>query len=44
MVKNTCRRLSEDSRILRFFRHRGPLGKSHFFANFTKVYFFGLNP
>ena len=44
MFKNTCRRISEDSRILRFFRHCGPLGTIlSFLANFVTVYFVGLN-
>ena len=30
MLNNTSMRFSEDSRILRCFRHRRPLGKSHF--------------
>ena len=36
MLKNTCRRISEDARILRFFRHRGPLRQFHFLQILSK--------
>ena len=36
MLKNTCRRISEDSRILIFFHHCGPLGKSNFWQILPK--------
>ena len=42
MLKNTSMRILEDSRIVRFFGHRGPLGKISFLANFFKVYSVGL--
>ena len=43
ILKNTSWHILEDSRILRFFRHRIPLGKISFSANFIEVYVVGLN-
>ena len=51
MLKNTSRRILGDSsflRFVRFFRHRGPFGKSHFWQILWKnillvsMYIFGI--
>ena len=43
MLKNTCKRISNDSRILKFFSPPRAFGKISFLANLIKVYFVGLN-
>ena len=44
MIKNTSRRILEDSSFFRFFNHHArPFGKISFLVSLVEVFFVGLN-